>query len=452
MKYIGKINSIVKPTVKANGVNIVAAKITNRVGEIPTCSLSVLPEDVEAFDDIDKLVTVQISGTGGSGMIFAGYPTGLSCSNMSGSVSAGVDLVHTARDLDETSSLVPGIVPASNADVNTFLYHPKGLVQGVGGSLNVKFPVHEKEFGPAICEGMIAFLKRTNISSSPDFIPSAAGEKGKAIGMLEAIGAASEKTSGKLKGVDASAASWIESYCTGMLSRGGNSATIWDVLSMIVAAFDSCLICKPDGSVVISPNFNGVKAGKNTISPEILQKFDRSCVSTRSPQECRIVGDVQSSLVGNLFKPATIGTAVSPYPGSRGTMVMSCPGWLSNMMTITDEQRAKKKQLMDNYALSVIMRYSQENQTFSLVCPVCPEVFPGTCATFKPASSIKSFDGGKIGAFEKKYDGYCYQIEHYLSSSTFCTSFMFKTALEAGKYPKQSSHPLFESAKMMEWT
>lgn len=452
MTYIGKPDSVVRPVVTANGVNVVSARVTMRVGEIPTCSLSLRPEAVSQFDNVDQEVSVVISGSGGGGTIFKGYPTGINCSNMSGSVSAGVDLIHKARDLSETSTIVPGIVPASNADTETYIYNPAELVKGAMDSKNIRFPVDQKEFGSAICEGLYNFISFIGVSASVEFLPSAAGDKQKALAMVSKIGAASAATSGRLGGADPAVASWVSEYCAGMLSRGGSSATIWDVLSMIAGAFDSYLVCLPGGGVTIAPNFSGVRSSGNEIPSEIIQKFDRSSLSKRSPKECRIIHPIASAYMDNKNMGDMMGSATTDLPGCRGTLMMSCPGWIAKMQIGSNERIAKRKAMADKYAKSVAMRYAHEDKTFSIMCPVCPNVFPGTCATFRPASSIKSFQGGKISVFDKTFDGYCYQVEHFLSTGAFYTSFMFKAALDTDTYQKESSHPLFDGATMMRWT
>lgn len=447
MNYIGKIDSVIKPIVTANGVNVVAVKVNNRIGDIPTCSISVLPEDVRKFEDIDTEVTVSVQP---GGTLFKGYPTGISCSNMNGSISAGVDLIHVARDLAETSSLVPGMVPGGTADIKTWLFLPEGLKANATSGKDIIFPVSTKPFGEAICEGITKFLEATNLSYVNGFSISEAGEKSKAISMIREIGSNSKET-GNLAGATFLVERAVSGYCQGVLSRVGGSATMWDVLSEILGSFDCYLSCKPDGKVVIVPNFTGVSASGNSIESSIIQKFDRSAVSPRSPKECKIVGTKYAQNKAQSFLPGEMGSATSSLPGSRGTMVMSVPGWLDTAIWDSDTGEARQK-LMDKYAEAVIMRHSNEQKTFNLMCPVCPGVFPGTSAKFQPASSIKAFDGGKVSSFDKTFDGYCYSVEHYLSTGSFCTTFMFKTALETDRYQKQGSHPLFEGAKMLEWT
>lgn len=449
MNYIGTLNGITKPEVKANGVNVVSAKISSRVGEIPTCSLSVLPEDVNRFDGIDTPVSVVING---STTIFKGYPTGINFSNMHGGVSAGVDLVHAARDLSETSTMVPGIVPASTADAKTVLYHPNQQTQNAKQPISFRFPVESKPFGPAVCEGIEWFIANNHLASSiVNFVGSKAGDRQMAIEMLKKIASNSEKTSGKIKNINASIAASVARHCFGILTRMGNSSTIWDTLSAILGAFDSVLLCLPDGEVTIVPNYNGVKATSNSINSSIIQKFDRSCVSQRSPSECAVVARGRMQQTDGVYKAGMYGHASSEMAGSRGSMLVSCPQWLEDVGG-TDEAKENRAKLLDAYAKSILMRYEHEQKTFSVMCPVCPGAFPGTCATFRPTSSIKSFSGKNADVFSKEFDGYCYSVEHVLSSESFYTSFMFKTALESDKYPKQQSHPLFEGDTMPEWT
>ena len=242
MKYVGKINDIAKPKVTANGSPLVSVSVNNQVGEIATCSLLMKPEDADKFMSPDMEVTVEISGDSGGGTIFTGYVSGINVSHMSGNLSAGVDLVHTkARDLNETSTLVPGVVPGGNVDVKTILYKKTSALAGERSGAYSGFRVTESSFGKAITEGLIEFIESQGVSSTNGFDPSDAGEKGKAIAALGSI----EDKCGNLS-VPSELAGQINAYITGLLSRAAGSSSVWDMLSIICGAFDAVIVCKPD--------------------------------------------------------------------------------------------------------------------------------------------------------------------------------------------------------------
>lgn len=445
MNYVGKINDIAKPKVTANGVPLVSASVTNQVGEIATCSLLMKPEDVDNFMQPDTEVTVTIAGDAGGGDIFRGYISGVNVSHMSGSLSAGVDLVHVhGRDLNETSSLVPGVVPGGNVDVATILFKKKNALKDEPSGAYFKFPFDEKPFTEALAEGLTEWLNSQLVSYTNGFNPSSAGDKGKVIQILKQI----EDKCGKL-GVPDALFKQINTYVSGILSRGASTSTIWDMLSVIAGAFDAVLVCKPDGTLAMCPNFSAIKSSGNTIPGEIIQKFDRSAQMKRSPKECLIVGSVGINAVYNNYQPNSVGKYSSDLPGLRGSLLLTAPGWCNQM----GENVAKEqKEALDKLAEANVLRFAHKEKTFNIITPPCPNVMPGTSASFQPTSGLKNFDGQKVKIFEEKFDGYCYKIQHLLETNNFCTVFWFSTALEENVYQKPQSHPLFPGGKMLEWS
>jgi hypothetical protein len=448
MNYIGKIDSIVRPVVTMNGVNVVAARVTNTVGKIPTCSVLILPEDVENFDSPDKEATLEISGEGGSGTLFTGYITGINFSNMNGRVSAGVDIIHKARDLDETSALVPGMVSAGNVDIKVILYHKSSATKGLTSPTVIRTDL-SKPFMTAVCETITSVLERATVSSSQGFVQSNAGDKQKAIAMIKSIGENSQ-LGNFTGGGDPDLEAGASRYIYGVMCRANSSSTMWDVLSEILAGFDCMLVCKPDGTVVATPNFSGIASQGNAIDSQIITKFDKSSLTQRSPKETLVVSNHQTRAVKqNVWKQYVVGHYSDSRPGSRGSLYLNAPGWISS---VASANNTIKQKMCDKLAEVYCLRYAHKMDTINIVCPVCPDVYPGTSATFTPASSLKNFRGMNIGAFETEFDGYCSSITHTLASDQWATTFAFEAALSTKKYQKQTSHPFFEGAKMIEWT
>lgn len=444
MTYVGKINDIAKPKVTANGVPLVSASVNNQVGEIATCSLLMKPEDVDNFIQPDTEVTVSIAGDSGVGDIFKGYVSGINVSHMSGSLSAGVDLVHIhARDLNETSSLVPGVVPGGNVDVATILFKKKNALKDEPSGAYFKFPFDEETFTTALAHGLREWLDSQMVSYTNGFNPSSAGDKGRVIDILGKI----EDKCGKLDVPDALYRQ-INTFISGILSRGASTSTVWDMLSVIAGSFDAVLVCKPDGTLAMCPNFSAIKSSGNTIPGEIIQKFDRSAQMKRSPKECLMVGSVGLSAVYNNYQPNSVGHYTSDLPGLRGSLLLTAPGWCSQM---GEKLAEASKEAMDKLAEANVLRFAHREKTFNVITPPCPNVLPGTSASFKPTSGLKNFDGEKVKIFEEKFDGYCYKIQHFLETNNFCTVFWFSTALEEKIYKKPKSHPLFPDGQMLEW-
>jgi hypothetical protein len=134
--------------------------------------------------------------------------------------------------------------------------------------------------------------------------------------------------------------------------------------------------------------------------------------------------------------------------GLRGTLLLSVPGW-ANVMT--DRTKEAARESLNQLADDNILRYAHKEKTFNLITPPCPNVMPGTSASFQPTSGLKNFDGDKVSVFEEQFDGYCYKIQHLLEYNNFCTVFWFCAALE-NAYSKPSSHPLFPGGSMLSWS
>jgi hypothetical protein len=443
IKYCASIDNIVKPVVTMNGDRVVQARVVNQVGEIPSATVLIKPEDVSKYSSPDQEVKLNISNVPGGGMLFKGYLSGVNFSNMSGNISAGVDIIHKARDLQETSSVVPGASKSGNAEVESILYRePKKLMEDSSGAYQA-FDL-TKPFPNAICDGLIEWLNSSFQTQIPD---SQAGEKAKAISMLSSISSES-KDMGTFFAPELKHRA--SRFISNILERSHISSDIWDVLSIIIGSFDATLVCLPDGRIIMTPNFCGVKASSNEIQSEIIQKMDRSCQIKRSPKECLIMAPVCTSQIYNKAKPNPVAQAVDSNPGTRGSLFISAPGWIGDIDAKGGAELGKKG--MDKLAEAILYREAHKTRTFNIVTPICRSAVPGTCATFIPASGVKNFNGSPIDIFEEKFDGYCYKIEHILDVESWTTIFHFQSCVESSSgIQKLGKHPLFPEAKMIEW-
>lgn len=445
IKYCALIDNIVKPEVTLNGDRVVQARIVNQIGEIPTATVIIKPEEVTKYTSPDQELALTISNVPGSGTIFKGYLSGVNFSNMNGNISAGVDIIHKARDLQETSSVVPGVSKSGNAEVSTILYRdPQKIFGNLSGAYQ-KFDV-TKPFPKAICDGVIDWLNSVR-QNGTTIKESNAGEKAKAISMLSAIAKNSEDMGNFF---DSGATERVSRFCSNVLERSHVSSDIWDTLSILIGAFDATLLCHPDGRVIMTPNFCGVKSQQNEIPSEIIEKMDRSSQIKRSPKECLIMSNVTMAQDKNMAVSCPIAQAVDKNPGTRGSMLISAPGWCADLDSNKANDLAQKG--MDKLAEAILYREAHKTRTFNVITPVCPGAVPGVSAKFVPASGVKNFDGNPVEIFEEEFDGYCYKIEHILDIETWTTTFYFQSCVESSSgINKLSKHPLFPSAKMVEW-
>jgi hypothetical protein len=444
MKYCAEINQIVKPKVTVNGDRVVQARIVNQVGEISRATVLIKPEDVIKYSTPDQRITINIDNVPGGGPIFTGLLSGTSFSNMNGNINAGLDVIHKARDLQETSSLVPGVSKAGNAEVDVLLYRKKTKVKDSAPSAYQDFDL-TKPFPDAICDGINEWLKSVN----PKGIlpPSSAGDKAVAMGMISSI-AKNSPEMGKF--FEPGLRSRASQFITNILEKGHVSSDIWDVMSVIVGAFDATLVCMPDGTVKMTPNFCMIKNMGNKIPSEIIQKIDRSSQIRRSPKECLIMSSVTYDQVRNKPVKNPVGQYTDPNPGTRGNMFVAAPGWCNDLTSKKAADYAKKG--MNALAKAMLNREAHKTRTFNVITPICPGAVPGTGAHFTPASGVKNFDGQQVDIFEENFDGYCYRVEHILDVESWTTIFSFQSCVEdSANISKDTKHPLFPDAKMIEW-
>jgi len=451
MTFLGTANSVNKPVVKLNGISVTSVNSHAEVGGIPTCQVGVRPEDLTDFIGTDIQATLTVDGVN----IFFGYVVGVGYSNMNGGLVPSVSLIHVARDLDEITSSLPGVSPGSTADVTSLLYTTDSSAVASASSGLSKFFVSDwtQPFSSIICTGLGNVISKSSAQSVSGYAPVVSGtDKQTAINILNQISGWSN-TGVFVFGSNAGIASGASRYIDGCLQRAGTSSSLWDVLSGIIAAFDCALVCKPGGNVCIMPNFVGVAAQENQIPTSFIQKVDRSALTTRSPKDCIVVAPTAigttTSNYTNQFSPIKLGSYSSTLPGSKGSMLLAAPGWMS-MLNGSDFPDSTTSPITA-YAQTHVLSYSNRQKTFNIVTPVAPGAFPGVCATFSPFSGAKSFDGGPMSAFGATIDGYCKSVDHVLSGGTFSTIFRFECALEQGVYEKQKSHPFFPKATMDKW-
>ena len=448
--FICQQDDIVYPIVTANGVSVVSVRIINQVNEIATATIWLKPEDLSQFNP-DQPVSINISGAPNGGLIFKGHVSAFNFSNMNGQLTAGIDLKHRAKYLDEASGLVPGLTPGGNYDIKTILFKPKSQVADGASGISVDFDV-KKPFPEAICgdekKGMIGWLTSVGESNCNGFKVADAGILSRTIEILNGI----KKDSDPFKFKYSTLNKRVSKYCNGILSRAATSSTVWDLLSVIIGSFDCSLVCKPDGKVIMTPNWMGVAADMNHIDTEFITKFDLSSLTHRNIKHCRVMGSVGTHVKKNKMTAKSMGDFSMGGTATSGTMVLSAPGWINDVHVDPDRgtPEGTQKKALDSLAECILYRERDKDQTVNLITPVALDAYPGTCAYFIPASSIISFHtGAEVAPFTTEYDGYCYRTEHIMATNSWTTTFYFQTCTTKGN--KVDSHPFFPGAKQPVW-
>jgi len=450
MKFLGKPGEIEKPKITANGTPISGAIIDNQVGAIPMCSFSLPPELVGPFMEYKKKVELKVESKTAQGVIFKGVTSGCSFSNTTGRVSCRVDLVHElCKELDSASMLFPGHMPGSASDAEAYIKVPSS---GSNSMLSPKtvIPVNtDGEFWNSVKKAIDTYSKTSASRSGAGLTkPEGIGE------VLKALDKVKSET-GKIVGGNIFSAP-IGEMLSNVVKSSDVSATFWNTLSIFLSELDLTFIAKPDGTVIVAPNYSGMSSGgANKIETEYVISFDQSSRFDRTPKEILILcSDLQYSQSANYkHKCVQIGRHVSDgFEWASGTFSVEAPRFMRHVSFIEAFKQINSS-LFNSYAELISSRELASMLTCNITTPLCLGAYPGTCAEFKHLSKIKTFDGKKINEFDKQFDGYCWKITHELGSASVpVTTFSFKSVSMDGKPNKPQKHPFWPGGKMLKWS
>ena len=450
MQLLGIPDGIEKPIVKANGISISAVVVEMQVGEIASCSFQIPPEFSDSFSTYGKIVIITISSKSANGVLFTGRILSCGFSNMVGSINCRVDLVHdVASRLDSASTLFPGNMPGSAFDDEAYI---KADQSGLSKSLQVDPTILSFNLTTDFVDDTITTVtnyinKAALISSTGMAQPHGGQEIENALqGIISYCGQIS--SSGGVT-------YWIATQLSQILKAGDISSTFWNVLSQFFGIFDIVLVCCSDGSIRAFPNLSGIAADEtHSLPSKWIASFDQSSKYDRTPSEVYV-------LVSNMAPPTGSGMNLRPYkvghslvsgaPSSAsGQFSIEAPPFLRSLITSTSDITTHTE-LMDKYAKLTGIRETAKLMTCNVVCPLILGVFPGVPVSFEHLTSVRSFSGTNITAFNKKFDGYCYKISHEISSEGYPKTVFHLSGVTDGAFQKEKVHPLWTGANIPAW-
>lgn len=482
MKIIGKPGDVIAPQGWLEGpfgkggdatrIQINSIQTSFAVGTIPTCRVSV---PIEALDQLPQGQTndvckVMVSDGTDDHVLFTGYCSGPRGRISGNSVSAGMSLIHIARDLDQCRLSAPGIHPASVDDFNYVIASRKASREGLGsGRFFVENDVMPKE----IIENLIKELNNIEQISFQNVgnIPGVALKDvsfAPAIELLKKI----KVLNGQIKGEifepltsniagqnDQCINAWVHSKVKGGLQT---TMSLWDVLASIFTAFGLQIICDNLGGVSIAADTAGFTApDANLLGASYITAFDWNSLFTRDIYEVNLIANnVASSAVGG---PPTEGATLYTYPDKEarkgatgeapvgGSLTLLLPGWLEPITIVRDEKELQKA----FRSLAQMFFYLERSKlrTISISGPLAPNVVPGTNAIFEPFSKVAAKSGQPITITKTQYTGYCYKVDHVFdgSSNTLQTNFSFRNISSTESKETVASHPIFSDVKPFVW-
>jgi hypothetical protein len=453
MRLIGKPNDTVRPEGFLEGpggvIPISGLTCVNSVGSIPICRVFIPPEFLSQIPDeqTDDLYKVKIKDGEEDVVIFTGYVAGDNGKITGTRVMGGVDLVHPARDLDESRISAPSLHPASIVDYSYTLL-PEGDFGGSGFSFEPAtfFTSGGGKLPEQIVNGLkkeMESLQSESSSNGGETVKTETLQRG--IDLLGRLkfkdGTLKESIEGPLASGDSNNSSintWVRQRCEGSFNA---ARSVWDTLTSIFSEFGIYLIGDGDGGVFTAADCAGmfVNPFDNLLDGKYVATFDKVSAITRSIAEVQLASEnVRANMFDDSGGP---GGFVSFMDGKQGaTLVLQMPGWLNPIVETESEGLVKAQQ---DYAKAMLYLERSKFRTISASGPLAPRALPGTIVQVAPYSAMKARSGGQIEDFNKTYFGYCYQVAHEIdvSGQIFQTTFFLKNVTSSGD--SISEHPLF---------
>ncbi len=468
MKIIGKRGESTKVsgyvTGAAGRLEISAVNCTYAVGSIPMCKVFVPPEMLAKVPDeeTDDIYEVVVDDGGGPSTLFTGYFSGDNGKITGNSIAAGFDLIHPARDLDNTRISAPSLHPSSAIDY-TYVWSGAATSGGAAGSgyTFAKDPsFYEKGKGKVpeqVVKALIAHLG--SIQGETAGVNGANVKKEsmqRGIDLLGRIKFQDGKLESKLEGPlstdeDTSLNAWARSRATGSFS---GMRSVWDTLTSIFSDLGIYLVCDNTGGITTMVDCSGMSSSSNKLDGSYIVTFEKSSSMFRNVGEVLIMSDNirNQSTGGGQGGKGGAGSFVS-YPQSGpvkgATLILQVPGWLNPIAETSGD-------LLDVQRQYARMMYTLERNKFSTIGvsgPLAPLTVPGTICQVTPYSAIKARSGGSLEDFFRTYTGYCHQISHNVDvkGGTCQTTFSLKNVSIEGKGAKIQTHPLFSDVQPFSW-
>lgn len=454
---------------------------TSVAGQIAVASCGILPQDLSKVPEqaSNQKCTVTISdGKNGSHVLFTGYMSGVSGRRGGNSFTAGVDLIHIARDLDNMRFGAPGLHPEGG---NDFSYRRvPGASATVDDSGIFSGGVQYYSGGNIIAQPLQELAKRLTSLSS---VTSGYGLKarteslGPAIALLGSI---------SVKGGDLSIGASVHPTINRSMKMKlehsfSTQASLWDSLNSLFGEYGILLLCMPDGSVVATPDTAGIASpASNFIGGDQILSFSHNSQCYRNIAGVDIICSQASRTGGAGADAAKNSLIASYYPGGvsdGASFVLNAPGFLYDLTSMvaksdasagvpptpgslaagstmaavgitTAEELARMQALYafrQDYAKMIYTLERSKTRTFAVTTPLMPKVFPGTVCMLQPYSTVRVRpDVGGIGDGRIFY-GYCMSVSHAIDfkGKTMSTTMQFRNVSPDYEVLNQE-HPLYK--------
>lgn len=497
MVIIGKPGGVSKPyaVLRKLGVGdeipITMVSVEYTIGAIPRCRVGIPPEflqdiPMKATDDVYEVVASEV---GQEQMpIFTGYVAGPSGRKTGRSYTAGIDLIHIARDLDQMRLSAPSL-SLNEGGINDFRYQRAGsnVTTENTSQFNILDDSYYSSIGGAplaqqIIDGVIKKLEKLFTVVKDGKVPIRKENYNKAIQLLESIDVVHGVLSGPIgKALASKDQNSINSYLVQRLNNSFESqSSIWDTMSAIFADFGLTFLCKNDGTVAVVANLaNFTPPDSNFIDGGFIVGMEFGAKFYRNVREISLImpnmspGPYSSeNSAENKDRPSTVVTWPAEDDGSNGaSLTMLFPGWLTPIsfrtgvndkylepksgvnvgsgqktdVPVATESLKAIRMAQLNYAEMMFNLEQSKLRTMAVSGPLSPLALPGTTTFVQPYSSVQSRNGRSLGDQTAVFSGYIYSVLHNIDidGKVFSTTLNLSHVSDVSEELNIDKHPIY---------
>lgn len=447
IRVTGVSGEVVRPHVTVEGEPIATLSAQFSVGQIAKASCGIRPESLGVLKEGGTIKS-------GEDILFTGEgwsPRGRATSN---SLDFGFSLIHKAHRLDEGRAWAPGLHPLSTEHYTFTMgkggadsrdYAVFGDMRLLNFDLTESLAKEIPSYLTKVMEHAVNERVSQNLKQVGMLTDNLAEQNARAIEVMNGIIPITPCRIAfkdlKKVGINVAAMKFLEAVARGSITA---NKSVWDLLSTIFSAFGMQVICWPDGTLRVCPDFSGCRPPEgNRISGGIIDSWEGSDEYTRSPRGVLVISHgfakgesgVRTSNRNTPYTPLQGNVGQYITKGSGGLFITGLPPW----MTAYPEAGLPvvPEGLASLYAKQIYAEVKNMGRTFAVSTPLAPDARPGTTYYIETILNAKNLTSGgdASSSFSAEYAGYCYKIVHSLNASGhFHTLWYFRNLFEPDEY------------------
>jgi hypothetical protein len=448
IRVIGTPGDIHAPKVTIGSEPVASFSVQYPAGQMARCVCGVRPESVS---DVKGGGALMVDGE----ILFTGIgwaPRGRASSS---TLDFGFSLIHPAHVLDEGRAWAPGLHPMSTEHY-TFTMGGGGADTRdsslFGDYRLIKFNLQESLATeiPSYIRRAMERAEQQRVGKNLEWIAiegSVAQNNKEVLEFLDSIEGLTDCKLDIKSLSDVGLSTAADAFCQSLVMNSITAnKSAWDLVAMLFSAFGMQMICWPDGTMKVCPDFSGCKPPEgNRISGAIVDAWDGAAEYNRSPRGVVVIS-FGFSRAESATKPTSGEADKKPIPQKHGEyipeksggalFVTGIPNWM-----VPHQQGGLPdipEDAIEKYAKQIYAEIKNMGRSFVISTPLCPMARPGTVYYFEPISNAKNLTegGGNVETpFSAEYAGYCYKVEHTGNTQgQFHTHWHFRNVFEPDEY------------------